>query len=666
MDKFTIVSRIRELNKASEAYYNTGQPIMSDTEFDQKLRELQEWEEATGIVMSNSPTQNVGVSIMTGIPKVIHKTPMLSLDKCHSTEEIIKFANNHNLVGSIKLDGISCRLVYDNGNLIRAESRGNGTEGSDITEAARQFQNVPLHINKEGTYVIDGEALIKLDDFAEINKNGEFKNSRNLAAGTLSSLDTSVVCDRKIRWYAWEVVEGYKDTNSFYLNLVEADALGFDVVPFANVEKDCFDDLQKCIDNFIETAEEKYLPQDGVVFKFDDVGYGKSLGNTSHHFNNGIAWKAANNSVETSLVDIEWSMGKTGILTPVAIFKSVEIDGSTVERASLHNISVMTDILGDNPWHGQRIGVCKRNLIIPQISWAEQLNGSRYDNNNYDTHNYINVPPVKCPICGSSTKVIKDNESEVLYCTNEDCHGRLLGKLSHAVSKNALNIDGLSESTIEKFIKLGWLNSIKDIYHLSDHEKEMKTLEGFGKKSVEKLLASIEKSRNTTVDRFLYSLSVPLLGRSASGMITEAIDYDFNTFMREMTIGGAEYFRHLPGVGNALVQSLDLYFCKHCSEIFELSKEFTFENPKSVINEYMEQTLNDKTFCVTGSLDHFANRDELVEKIKSLGGKVVGSVSSKTDYLINNDVNSSSSKNTKAKSLGIPIISEQDFINMIS
>ena len=497
MDKFDIAARVRELNKASYEYYNSGQPIMSDAEFDQKLEELRQWEEETGVILSNSPTQNVGATVLDTIKEVTHKTPMLSLEKCHSVEEIMKFANNHNLVASVKLDGLTVRLTYKDGDLLLAESRGNGTVGSDITEHVKQFSNVPLHINKEGTYVIDGEALIKLDNFTEINKNGEYKNSRNLAAGTLSSLDTSVVKDRKLSWYAWEVIEG-DNNNSFYLRLLNAQILGFDVVPCYDITINEFNQLQIHIDNFINIAEKENLPQDGVVFKFDDIDYGKSLGNTSHHFRNGIAYKTFNDSVETELLDIEWTMGKTGSLCPTAVFKPVEIDGTTVERASLHNISVMKEIM-DKPWIGQHIGVFKANLIIPQIRWAEQDNDSK--------KMYIHIPD-KCPICNHTTKIVKDHDSEVLYCTNENCKGKLLGKLTHAVSKSALNIDGLSESTIEKFINLGWLTSIKDIYHLSDHENEMKVLDGFGKKSVDKLLASIEKSRSVDLEHFLNSVSI--------------------------------------------------------------------------------------------------------------------------------------------------------------
>lgn len=658
MNKLDIAARVRELNRASEAYYNTGQPIMSDYEFDKKIEELKQWEEEIGIVLSNSPTHNVGATVLDNIKEVTHKTPMLSLEKCHSVEEIIKFANNHNLVASIKLDGLTVRLTYKDGDLVLAESRGNGIVGSDVTEHVKQFTNVPLHINKEGTYVIDGEALIKSDDFAEVNKNGEYKNSRNLAAGTLSSLDTSVVKERRLSWYAWEVVEGAKENDSFTFSLMEAEELGLDVVPNANLGYSEMD-IEEVIEYCFDKAKEYNLPQDGVVFKFDDVEYGKSLGNTSHHFRNGIAYKVFNDSVETILRDIEWSCGKTGILTPVAIFDTVDIDGSEVSRASLHNISIMEEIM-DSPWIGQKIGVYKANLIIPAIRWAEQVD---YDNQNSSNKQFLDIPSV-CPICGQPTKIIKENDSEVLYCTNEDCKGRLLGQLTHAVSKSALNISGLSESTLDRLIKFGWVTSIKDIYHLSSYKNHMQILDGFGKRSIEKLLNSIEESRNTNLQRFLYALSIPLLGKSASKMIAEAVDRDFNTFIDEMTMKGAEYFKYLPGIGDALINSLNTYWKSHYSEIIQLANEFTFEKPNLILNE-IPKTLQGKTFVVTGSVNHYKNRDELKADIVTHGGTVVGSVSSKTSYLINNDINSTSSKNQKAKSLNIPIISEEDFLKMI-
>ena len=653
MNKFDIASRVRELNRASEAYYNTGQPIMSDAEFDNKLEELRQWEEETGIVLSNSPTHNVGATVLDNIKEATHKTPMLSLEKCHSIEEIIKFANNHNLVASVKLDGLTVRLTYKDGNLVLAESRGDGTVGSDVTEHVKQFTNVPLHINKEGTYIIDGEALIKLDNFAEINKNEEYKNSRNLAAGTLSSLDTSVVKDRKLSWYAWEVVEGDND-NSFYKRLLNAQNLGFDVVPCYNITINEFNQLQIHIDNFINIAEKENLPQDGVVFKFDDVEYGKSLGNTSHHFRNGIAYKIFNDSVETKLVDIEWTMGKTGSLCPTAVFNPIEIEQTIVERASLHNISVMKQILG-NPWIGQHIGVFKANLIIPQIRWAEE--DDKYKKN------YINIPRI-CPICGQPTKIVKDNNSEVLVCTNDNCKGKLLGKLTHATSKNALNIDGLSESTIEKFINLGWLNSIKDIYNLFKHKDEMKILNGFGKKSVEKLLDSIEKSRNTSLQRFLYSLSIPLLGNSASKDIAEFCGNTFNSFVGALTEGGKDAFISINGIGEVLGKSIINYWNKHNKEIIDLAQEFIFSKDEK-IEKVENDKINGKVFVVTGSVNHYKNRNELKADIEKNGGKVTSSVTSKTDYLINNDINSNSSKNKKAKDLNVPIISEEQFLSML-
>jgi DNA ligase (NAD+) len=677
MDKIKRMKElIHDLNRASDSYYGSGTTLMSDAEFDSKLLELKQLEEEANTVFPNSPVNRVGGAVLKSLIKVKHETPMLSLDKCHSVEEIKKFAAGHDIVASIKLDGISCRLIYQDGELIGAESRGNGTEGNDILQHVKQFMNVPLRINKKGKYVIDGEALIKLDDFEEINKNGEYKNSRNLTAGTLSSLDTSVVKDRKLSWYAWEVVEevdpilaisnnDYESHDSFYFRLLEAGKLGFSIVPCEVLGLKYYqnEELQCKIDNFISLAAEKHLPQDGVVFKFEDVEYGKSLGSTEHHNRNGIAFKVKNDSVETTLKDIEFTMGKTGILTPTAVFEPVETEGSTVERASLHNISVMRELM-PRPFRGQRIGVFKANLIIPQLRWAEEFISDGFEKDMEKS--FIHIPD-KCPICGEPTKIIKENDSEVLWCTNPECKGKLLGKLTHAVSRNALNIDGLSEATIQKFISLGWLNSIQDIYYLTKYEKQMKTLDGFGSKSVSKLFDSIEKSRNTTFDRFIYALSIPLVGKTASKAIAEAEDYQFESFMRDMTHPGAKFFSHIPGIGDSIINSLDEYFNRECSNVWELGKEFTFETPKKVsLSIKSGKDLTGQTFVVTGSLKHFENRDVLKEKIESLGGKVSGSISKKVTALINNDVNSTSSKNTKAKSLGVKIMSEDEFLEYIS
>lgn len=677
MDKIERMKElIHDLNRASDSYYGSGTTLMSDAEFDSKLLELKQLEEEANTVFPNSPVNRVGGAVLKSLIKVKHETPMLSLDKCHSVEEIKKFAAGHDIVASIKLDGISCRLIYQDGELIGAESRGNGTEGNDILQHVKQFMNVPLRINKKGKYVIDGEALIKLDDFEEINKNGEYKNSRNLTAGTLSSLDTSVVKDRKLSWYAWEVVEevdpilvisnnDYEAHDSFYFRLLEAGKLGFSIVPCEVLGLKYYqnEELQCKIDNFISLAAEKHLPQDGVVFKFEDVEYGKSLGSTEHHNRNGVAFKVKNDSVETTLKDIEFTMGKTGVLTPTAVFEPVEIEGSTVERASLHNISVMRELM-PHPFKGQKIGVFKANLIIPQLRWAEEFISDGFEEDMKKS--FIHVPN-RCPVCGESTKIIKENDSEVLWCINPECKGKLLGKLTHAVSRNALNIDGLSEATIQKFISLGWLKSIQDIYYLTKYEKQMKTLDGFGSKSVSKLFDSIEKSRNTTLDRFIYALSIPLVGKTASKAIADAEDYQFESFMRDMTHPGAKFFSHIPGIGDSIINSLDEYFNRECSNVWELGKEFTFETPKKVfLSINSGKDLTGQTFVITGSLKHFENRDVLKEKIESLGGKVSGSISKKVTALINNDANSTSSKNTKAKSLGVKIMSEDEFLEYIS
>ena len=428
------------------------------------------------------------------------------------------------------------------------------------------------------------------------------------------------------------------------------------------LDKMGFETVQRCkpksketgVEDCVEAMQPEFCkyPVDGLIFELDNTELSKSLGATSHHENCRMALKWQDDTYPTILKYVDWTMGKFGTLTPTAVFEPIEIDGSIVERASLHNISVMKD-LGIKA-SGQTISVYKSNMIIPQIDSVEPINKEE------------NLIPDKCPICGQPTKIIKDNNSEVLVCTNDNCKGKLLGKLTYAVSRDALNIDGLSEATIEKFINLGWLNSIQDMYHLSDHENEMKTLDGFGKKSVEKLLASIEKSRNTSLEHFLYSLSIPLLGKSASKMISEAVDYDVQEFASIMYDKGAKFFRYLPGIGDAIIDSLQTYWNKNESEFMSLTFELHFEKKKNPINLILNNTsLDGKTFVVTGSVNHYKNRDELKADIVAHGGKVVGSVSSKTDYLINNDINSTSSKNQKAKSLNIPIITEEDFIKML-
>ena len=642
------------LNEASDRYYNSGNPIMSDEQFDARLNDLKQLEEETGFVLANSPTQKVGYKVLTELKEIAHNHPMLSLEKCHSVEEIIKFANNKELVASIKLDGLTVSLCYENGILISAETRGDGYTGSDITEHIKQFKNVPLKINKEGTYIVDGEAIITDEDFAEVNKNNEYKNSRNLASGTLSVLDTSLVSKRKLRFLVWDIIEG-GNANNLKNNLAEAQSLGFDVVPFWSVVNLEPKKLQGTIDYVFDYATDDGLPTDGIVFKFNDIEYGKSLGATSHHFKNGIAYKAKDDVYETELINIDWTIGKSGQITPTAVFKTVEIDGSSVSKASVHNISILTKL---DLHIGDTIEVYKANQIIPQV----HRNVSADERMALRKESDCIIIPSTCPICGGNTEIKQDNDSKVLVCTNDNCKGKLLGKLTHFVSKNAMNIDGLSEATLEKFIELGWLSSFEDIFTLKYYVSEMMKLEGFGETSVNKLLNAIKMSKTTTLDRFIYALSIPLIGKSASKTISKYFNGDFDHFCTKCCLNQFD-FTVLDDFGEAMNNSINDYIKKNVVMIGSLAKEMNFENPKMVSNS---NSLAGKVFCITGSLNHFANRDEAKEKIETAGGKVSGSVSAKTSYLVNNDVASTSGKNKKAKELNIPIISEDELIEMLN
>ena len=640
---------INELNKASDAYYNTGSVTMSDREFDSKLKELELLEQKTGIVMSNSPTQRVGAPVLTKLDKVTHEhKPMLSLEKVHSAEEIIRFANGKELIAMIKLDGLSVRLTYQEGELIKAETRGNGIEGSLITEHVKQFKNIPLTINKKGVYVVDGEAIIKDEDFEVINAAlpkgiEKYKNSRNLAAGTLALLDTSLVKERHLRFVLWDVIAG-DDNKSFRGRLYKAIELGFTVTVHTGCElkNESIDVVNETILNL---AKEEGYPCDGVVWKLDDIKYGDSLGQTSHHFNNAIAWKAKQDVYETTLRDIEWSMGKTGVLCPVAIFDSVKIDGTEVSRASVHNWSMVQDLeLGI----GDTITVYKANQIIPQIE------------ENITRSNTVTFPD-ECPICGGLTKIVKDNETKVVVCDNDNCQGKLLGRLSHFVSKNAINIEGMSEATLQLLIDRKWIESFKDLYNLKENQIKLwkHNTVGFGEKSVQKLLNAIEKSRNTTLEKILYAQSIPLIGRSVSKEIANHCQNDIEAFCGLMNEGYD--FTIIDGFGREMQKSLSNWWKNNRDEFMDLLKEFKFESTYEVVSD---KKLEGKTFVITGSLNKFGNRTELQNLIESLGGKVSGSISSKTFALICNE-DEGSSKSKKAASLGIEIITEDDFLKMI-
>lgn len=652
MDKLERIKQlIKDLNNASYAYYNQN-PIMPDYEWDKMYDELINLEEETGIVLSNSPTHNVGYSVADELKEVEHNHPMLSLDKTKSVDELIEFIGNKDCFLSVKADGLTTSLHYINGKLIGAETRGNGVRGTECLQNVLAIKNVPKEIPYKDELIIDGETIIGWDTFREINdklpKDKKYKHPRNLVSGSLQLLDSKEAASRNMRFVAWRVIKGFEHKAPSE-DLFKAKNIGFEIIPILKSPRiNQKEELAILLNQIRESANSHNIPYDGAVMAVDDYKIAESMGRTDKFFRHSMAYKYEDELFETVLTDIEWNTSKTGLINPVAIFEPVDLNGAITTRATLHNITYIKDMMLGI---GDRIRVYRSNMVIPKVHDSIDKSGN------------FNIPD-KCPICGQPTRIIKENDSEVLMCENPECKGKLLGKLTHAASKNALNIENLSESTIEKFINLGWLNSIDDIYHLSDHENEMKTMDGFGKKSVEKLLASIEESRNTSLERFLYSLSIPLLGKSASMMIADSVDYDLDTFINEMTIKGAEYFRYLPGVGDSLINSLNIYWKNHYSDILQLANEFTFETQKSIMSETTNE-LENKTFVITGSVNHYQNRDALKADIESHGGKVVGSISSKVNYLINNDINSTSSKNQKAKSLNVPIISEDQFLEMI-
>lgn len=647
----TDISRIKELTKLlnhyRNEYYNKNNSEISDQEYDKLFDELKEKEDKTGFCLANSPTQSVGYLVQSKLQKSVHEYPMLSLDKTKSPDELLKFIGKKQAVMMLKMDGLTVCLTYDNGELVKGESRGDGTIGEDITENVKTFCNIPLTIPYKGKLIVFGEAIIDYNTFYEINSElvdeRKYKNPRNLCSGTVRQLDSKVCSDRKVKFIAWRLVEGSNSEN-FLFRLNELENYGFDVVPWQLVSNDILSQLQ----NMRFTAENYDYPIDGCVVSFTDIPYMESLGATSHHLRGQIAFKFQEDQESSILREIEWSMGKTGNLTPVAIFDPIELSGTTVSRASLHNISIMRDL---NIKVGANVTVVKKNEIIPQVIECAA------DIANFEI-------PYICPICGGETAIVKDNDTEVLTCTNPGCKGKLLGRLTHYVSKNALNIDGLSEATLEKFMELGWLTQLSDIYTLDSYKSDMVKLDGFGKKSVEKILTAIEKSKSTILERYLYGLSIPLIGKTASKTISKYFGGDYTKFVE--AIDNKFDFTQLDDFGATMNKSIYTWYVKYSdSEDAYIPMLLEFDKPKEISSDNNSKDLTGKVFVVTGSLSHFKNRDELVEEIERFGGKVSGSVSAKSDYLINNDTESNSSKNKKAKELGVPIISEDNFIEMM-
>ena len=640
---------IEILNNASNAYYNST-PNMTDYEWDKLYDELKALEKETKITYPDSPTQNVGYKVLDEIKEVKHNHLMLSLDKCHTEQELIDFAKDKNCILSVKADGLTTSLHYIDGQLIGAETRGNGVSGSDVLENVLNIKNVPHTIPYKDELIIDGETIIDWNTFNKINENllagqDKYKHPRNLVSGTITMLDTNIAASRNMRFIAWRVIKGLNE-KSVFLGLKEAEKLGFEIIPmwtYTNKSTDK-ENLSAMLSDLQDKANELDIPYDGAVMAYDDIEYGNSLGRTDKFFRHSISYKYEDELFETTLEDIEWNTSKTGLINPIAKFKETVIDGTSVTRATLHNISYIENLqLGI----GDKIRIYKANKIIPKV------------HDNLTRSNTWKLPN-KCPNCGGNVEVHNENGSKTLHCINDNCSAKLLGKLVHFCSKNAINIEGMSEATLQFLIDKGWIKSFQDIYKLDYYRQNWKEYDGFGDKSVDKLLDAIEDSRNTTLDRFIYSLSIPQIGRSASKDIAKFFNNNYEEFkMYGTTIN----YTQIDGFGESMNNSLHKWLSENHIMMEELAKEFTFKNEK---NNSSSVDLSEKTFVITGSLIHYKNRDELVSIIESMGGKVSGSVSTKTSYLINNDTKSSSSKNQKAKQLNIPIISEEDFINMIS
>ena len=635
------INRIKELiallNRASDAYYNTGNTIMEDREFDALVEELRRLEQETGCVMANSPTHKVGYEVKSELQKVVHNHPMLSLAKTKDWNEFIRYFGDKDVIGMVKMDGLTCSLRYINGELVSAETRGNGEIGEDILHNIKTVKAVPHKIQYKDELIVDGEIICTYDDFKPFAT--EYKNPRNFASGSIRLLDSNECAKRPLTFVVWNVIKGFEGENSFLKKLDLIEKQGFTVVPWTS----SFDwDAKEFL---IEQAKKYRYPIDGLVGRFDDIKYGESLGVTSHHSNAAYAFKFYDELVESTLRDVEWTLGRTSILTPTAVFDPVEIEGTKVSRASLHNVSIMKSFgLTKNC----TIRVFKANQIIPQVDSADK-----------DGDAPIKVP-AKCPICGGDTSVKQDNESEVLICTNPECAGKKLAQFAHFASRQCMNIDGLSEKTLELLISHGFLHTYRDIFHLSEHKNEITMLEGLGKKSVTNLLKSIEDARNIKLENFIAALGIPNIGLSAAKTISNHFQGNYSRFIEAWRDCFA--FAELNDFGVVMSESLDDYLCKYINEVEALAEEMHFIIESNLSSN---TNLNGKSFCVTGSLSYYANRDALINAIEDNGGKYISSVSKKIDYLINNDKASTSGKNKKAIDLNIPIISEKDFISMI-
>lgn len=642
---------INILNHASDQYYNYI-PVMTDSEWDELYAQLEELEYDTGIIYSNSPTHHVGYKVSHEISKVRHNHPMLSLKKCHSQKELLDFAEDKNCVLSVKCDGLTTSLHYKNGILIGAESRGNGIIGGDVLQNVLTIKNIPHVIPFTDELIIDGETIIDWESFNKINRElpdgqKKFKHPRNLASASLNLLDPNAAEQRNMRFIAWRVIKGLND-QSVFCALRDAEKLGFEIVPMWSFHNntDNKNKLSNLLLKLQNVAEGLNIPYDGAVLSYDDIQYCELLGHTEKYFKHSISYKYEDNIYKTTLKDIKWNTSRTGLINPIANFEKVLIDGSEVTKATLHNISYIENLqLGI----GDTIEIYKANKIIPKV------------HNNLTRSNTWELPD-RCPICGGDVEIYNENGSKTLHCKNPYCKAKTLSKLIHAVSRNALNIDGLSEAKLEKFMERGWTQTIQNIYHLDNYKDEMERMEGFGKRSTSKLLASINESRSTTLDRLIYAQSIPLIGQSASKDIARTCHYDLDEFRMRVDMEGDQVFRELTGFGEEMCKSIARWWDKERYAFCDLAREFVLENPE---DKSLDIDLSGITFVITGSLEKFSNRDSLKAELETLGAKVSGSVSAKTSYLVNNDINSNSSKNKKAKQLNVPIINEDQLLKIM-
>lgn len=646
MDKSERIKDLVELlNKANKAYYQEANEIMTNFEYDKLYDELVGLEKETGMVLSNSPTVNVGYQVVSQLPKEQHNSPMLSLDKTKEVGALADFAGDRKCLLSWKMDGLTVVLTYENGELVKAVTRGNGLVGEVITNNAKTFKNIPISIPYKGRLTLRGEAIIKYSDFEQINReiedaDSKYKNPRNLCSGSVRQLNSQVTAERNVNFVAFALInaDDVDFGNSIEQQYKWMESQGFQVVEYRVVTRNSMEDAVKYFAEKIQTYD---YPSDGLVLMFDDIEYGLSLGTTAKFPRNGIAFKWEDEQAETTLKYIEWSPSRTGLINPVAVFEPVELEGTTVSRASVHNISIMEELeLGS----GDRIKVYKANMIIPQIS--ENLTKSGIDD-----------LPKECPVCGHATEVKAENGIKTLYCPNSQCPAKHVKLFTLFVSRNGMNIDGLSEETLEKFIDAGYIKEFADIFHLDIYYEEIVATPGFGQKSYDNLMDSVEKARNVELSALIYSLGIPNIGSANAKLICKA----FNNNIEKIRNASVEELIEIDGIGEIMAEKFCQYFADedNIKKLDNLLKEVNIAEPEE---NTTPQNMDGLTFVITGSVEHFANRNELKSYIEKHGGKVTGSVSAKTNYLINNDAMSASSKNKKAKQLGVEIVTEEVFL----